>query len=117
MRQQQAGERAQRQPKRRRKKLHDLSGVGSVGITARGALDQYRFNCFMRDLLAERARDIFRCKGVLCINGQERTKFVFQGVHETVCYGPAATEWPAGVQPINQIVFIGRNLSRKVGRG
>lgn len=31
---------AQRQPKRRRKKLHDLSGVGSVGITARGALDK-----------------------------------------------------------------------------
>jgi hypothetical protein len=58
---------AQRQPKRRRKKLHDMSGVGSVGITARGALDKYRFNMFMRDLLGEKARDIFRSKGVLCI--------------------------------------------------
>lgn len=58
---------AQRQPKRRRKKLHDLSGVGSVGITARGALDKYRFNMFMGDLLGEKARDIFRSKGVLCI--------------------------------------------------
>eukprot|EP00887_Chlorella_sp_A99_P002601 scaffold6.g2601.t1 len=108
-----AGGAAQRQPKRRRKKLHDLSGVGSVGITARGPLDQYRFNMFMRDLLAERARDIFRCKGVLCVNGQEATKFVFQGVHETVCYGPAATGWPPGEQPVNQIVFIGRDLQRK----
>ena len=58
---------AARQPKRRRKKLHDLSGVGSVGITARGPLDKYRFNACVKDLLGERARDIFRCKGVLCI--------------------------------------------------
>jgi Cobalamin synthesis protein cobW C-terminal domain len=47
--------------------MHDLSGVGSVGITAYGPLDQYRFNMFMRDLLAEKARDIFRSKGVLCV--------------------------------------------------
>ncbi|EFN58314.1 hypothetical protein CHLNCDRAFT_142328 [Chlorella variabilis] len=104
---------SQRQPKRRRKKLHDLSGVGSVGITARGALDKYRFNMFMRDLLGEKARDIFRSKGVLCIKGQEAVKFVFQGVHETICFGPAASGWQAGEEPINQIVFIGRDLDRK----
>jgi len=102
-----------RQPKRRRKKLHDVSGVGSVGITARGPLDKYRFNAFMRDLLSERARDIFRCKGVLSVKGQEGTRFVFQGVHETVCFGPAATGWPTGEEPLNQIVFIGRNLVRR----
>ena len=104
---------AQRQPKRRRKRLHDVSGVGSVGITARGPLDKYRFNAFMRDLLSERARDIFRSKGVLSIKGQESTKFVFQGVHETVCFGPAASGWREGEVPLNQIVFIGRNLNRK----
>jgi G3E family GTPase len=48
--------------------LHDLSGVGSVGIVARGPLDEYRFNMFMRDLLAEKAKDIFRCKGVLAVH-------------------------------------------------
>lgn len=104
---------SQRQPKRRRRRLHDASGVGSVGITARGALDKYRFNAFMRDLLSERARDIFRSKGVLCIKDQENTKFVFQGVHETVCFGPAASGWPDEEEPINQIVFIGRSLNRK----
>lgn len=104
---------SQRQPKRRRKKLHDLSGVGSVGITARGPLDKYRFNMFMRDLLGEKARDIFRCKGMLCIKGQERTKFVFQGVHETICFGPAATGWREDEETVNQIVFIGRDLDRK----
>lgn len=57
-----------RRPKRRRKQLHDLSGVGSVGIVARGPLDEYRFNMFMRDLLAEKAKDIYRCKGVLAVH-------------------------------------------------
>jgi G3E family GTPase len=57
-----------RQPKRRRKQLHDLSGVGSVGIVARGALDEYRFNMFMKDLLQEKSKDIFRCKGVLAVH-------------------------------------------------
>lgn len=85
-----------------------------MGITARGALDKYRFNMFMRDLLGEKARDIFRSKGVLCIHGQEVTKFVFQGVHETICFGPAASGWQPGEAQINQVVFIGRNLDRKV---
>lgn len=57
-----------RQPKRKRKKLHDLSDISSVGITAWGPLDEFRFNMFMRDLLTERAKDIFRCKGVLTVH-------------------------------------------------
>lgn len=102
-----------RGPRKRRKKLHDLSGVGSVGIYARGALDKYRFNAFFRDLLSEKARDIFRSKGCLCIKGQESTRFVFQGVHETVCFGPSTTGWAPDEVPVNQIVFIGKNLDRE----
>jgi G3E family GTPase len=102
-----------KRPKRRRRRLHDQSGVGSVGITAPGPLDKFRFNMFMKDLLGEKARDIFRSKGVLCIKGQEKTKFVFQGVHETICFGPAASSWGEGEQPINQIVFIGRSLPKR----
>ncbi len=101
------------QPKKRTKKLHDLSGVGSVGIYARGPLDQYRFNCFFRDLLSEKSRDIFRSKGCLCIKGQETSKFVFQGVHETVCFGPTAEGWADNEDRCSQIVFIGRNLDRE----
>ncbi len=63
----------ERKPKRRRKKLHDLSDVSSVGITTHGQLDEYRFNMFMRDLLSEKAKDIFRCKGVLCVHVSNRT--------------------------------------------
>ena len=75
--------------------------------------DKYRFNAFMRDLLSEKARDIFRSKGCLCIKGQEALKFVFQGVHETVCFGPSTSGWAKDEQPVNQIVFIGRNLDRQ----
>ncbi|GLC70762.1 hypothetical protein PLESTF_001030600 [Pleodorina starrii] len=102
-----------RNPKRRAKRLHDLSDVSSVGIMARGTLDEYRFNMYMRDLLAEKAKDIFRCKGVLSVHGYGNTKFVFQGVHETICYGPAEQPWKPDEQRINQVVFIGRGLDRK----
>ncbi|KAF6264519.1 CobW/HypB/UreG, nucleotide-binding domain-containing protein [Scenedesmus sp. NREL 46B-D3] len=102
-----------RRPKRRRKQLHDLSGVGSVGIVARGPLDEYRFNMFMRDLLAEKAKDIFRCKGVLAVHSYGNQRFVFQGVHETICYGPSDKPWGENETRINQIVFIGRKLDRK----
>lgn len=101
-----------RRPKRRRKRLHDMSGVSSVGITAHGPLDPYRFNMFMKDILLEKGRDIMRCKGLLCIKGQEKTKFVFQGVHDTICFGPCSSTWAEG-ELVNQIVFIGKHLNRK----
>eukprot|EP01026_Neomeris_dumetosa_P053441 TRINITY_DN47707_c0_g2_i3.p1 TRINITY_DN47707_c0_g2~~TRINITY_DN47707_c0_g2_i3.p1 ORF type:complete len:379 (+),score=56.61 TRINITY_DN47707_c0_g2_i3:89-1225(+) len=77
------------QPKKRRKTLHDLSGVATVGITARGHLDKYRFDMFMKDLLTEKGTDIFRSKGVVAIKDHANAKFVFQGVHETFRYGRA----------------------------
>ena len=33
-----------RRPRRTHKKLHDLSDISSLSLTARGALDEYRFN-------------------------------------------------------------------------
>jgi G3E family GTPase len=38
---------------------------------------------------------------------------VFQGVHETICYGPSDKPWGEDEPRINQIVFIGRGLNRK----
>jgi hypothetical protein len=68
-----------RNPKRRAKRLHDLSDVSSVGIMARGALDEYRFNMYIRDLLSEKAKDIFRCKGVLSVH--------------VSCWGKGSADW------------------------
>lgn len=53
---------ADTRPAKKRKAHHDLSGISSIGVTAVGPLDEYRFNMYMRDLLTEKAKDIFRCK-------------------------------------------------------
>lgn len=51
-------------------------------------------------------------KGVLCINGQGRTKFVFQGVHEQINFGPSLESWKEDEVVTNKLVFIGRGLDR-----
>lgn len=96
-----------------RKKRHDLSGVSSVGIQAEGELDFNGLNGFMMRLLQANARDIYRSKGVLCFAGQGDAKFVFQGVHEQIHFGPSNAMWGADEPRINKMVFIGRKLDRE----
>ena len=74
-------------------KRHDLSMVSSCGISMEGLYDVTKFNVFMAALLQERAKDIYRSKGVLAFEGQGNQKFVFQGVHEQIDFGPASSEW------------------------
>ena len=64
------------------------------------------------DLLRERAADLYRTKGLLSFHGQGDTKFVFQGVHEQINFGPSKTPWAADEERINKFVFIGKNLNR-----
>jgi hypothetical protein len=49
----------------------------------------------------------------LVLQGYGNQRFVFQGVHETICYGPSDKPWGENETRINQIVFIGRKLDRK----
>ena len=95
-----------------RKKRHDLSGVSSVGIEAEGELDFNGLNGFMMRLLQANARDIYRSKGVLCFAGQGDAKFVFQGVHEQIHFGPSNATWGKDEPRVNKMVFIGRKLDR-----
>lgn len=67
----------------------------------------------MMDLLRERAADLYRTKGVLSFHGQGDVKFVFQGVHEQINFGPAQNPWKEGEARENKFVFIGKNLDRK----
>jgi len=97
--------------KKRLKKQHDLSGVGSVGLTLAGNLDSLKFNSFMSTLLQLHAQDIYRSKGVVALHG-ESDKFVFQGVHEQITFCPAKTQWEEGKERINKLVFIGKGLNR-----
>uniref|UniRef100_A0A7S3P7N2 CobW C-terminal domain-containing protein n=1 Tax=Amphora coffeiformis TaxID=265554 RepID=A0A7S3P7N2_9STRA len=92
---------------------HNLELVSSVGIKFKGHLHAQYFNLFMMDLLRERAADIYRSKGLLSFHGQGDTKFVFQGVHEQINFGPAKESWKAGEERINKFVFIGKNLNRE----
>jgi len=94
-------------------KVHDLSMVSSCGISVEGFLDVPKFNMFMAELLQARAADLYRTKGVLSFAGQGAQKFVFQGVHEQIDFGPAQTEWGKDEPRVSKLVFIGRNLDRK----
>jgi G3E family GTPase len=91
---------------------HNLELVSSVGITFTGNLHAQWFNMFMMDLLRERAADIYRSKGLLSFHGQGDTKFVFQGVHEQINFGPSKEPWKADEERMNKFVFIGKNLDR-----
>jgi len=99
-------------PPKKAKMVHDLSMVSSCGIQITGNFDVVKFNTFMGTLLAERAKDIYRSKGVLAFEGQGDQKFVFQGVHEQIDFGPASSKWEPDEVRVNKIVFIGRNLVR-----
>ncbi len=93
------------------KKIHNLEMVQSVGVQFKGNLHAQWFNMFMMDLLKERAADLYRTKGLLSFHGQGDTKFVFQGVHEQINFGPAKEPWKEGEERINKFVFIGKNLN------
>jgi len=95
------------------KKIHNLELVQSVGIKFKGNLQAQYFNMFMMDLLRERAADLYRTKGLLSFHGQGDTKFVFQGVHEQINFGPSEHPWKEGEDRENKFVFIGKNLDRK----
>jgi len=92
---------------------HNLDLVSSVGITFKGSLHAQWFNMFMMDLLRERAADIYRSKGLLSFHGQGDTKFVFQGVHEQINFGPSKEPWNPNEERVNKFVFIGKNLNRE----
>lgn len=91
---------------------HNSDLVQSVGVQFSGNLHAQWFNMFMMDLLRERAADLYRTKGLLSFHGQGDTKFVFQGVHEQINFGPAEKPWAEGEERINKFVFIGKSLDR-----
>ena len=97
-------------PNKKVKKVHNLSLVSSVGFTIEGMLDVGTFNTFMSTLLQERAADLYRTKGVLSFADQGDVKFVFQGVHEQINFGPSDVCWAEGEERLTKMVFIGKNL-------
>ncbi|WP_099021173.1 CobW family GTP-binding protein [Mycolicibacterium palauense] len=88
---------------------HDQT-VTSVGLQIDGDLDIDRLNAWLGDLLGYRGDDIFRSKGILALEGQER-QYVFQGVH-MLFDDTEGRAWSPDESRTNRMVFIGRNLDR-----
>ncbi|KAL6180943.1 hypothetical protein ACLB2K_047601 [Fragaria x ananassa] len=87
--------------------VHD-STVSSVSIVAEGTLDLDEVDDWLERLIEEKGEDLYRMKGVLCVNGSDQ-RYVFQGVHSTLDGCPGGT-WGPEEKKINKLVFIGRNL-------
>jgi G3E family GTPase len=88
---------------------HDLT-VTSVGLEIEGSFDSEKLNNWLSNLLRTKGVDIFRSKGILAIDGNDK-RFVFQGVH-MLLDGEHDRAWGADEQRLNRAVFIGRNLDR-----
>ncbi|GAB4372856.1 MAG: GTP-binding protein [Elainellaceae cyanobacterium] len=86
---------------------HDES-VYAVSIAEPGVVNGDRFNRWLYQLVQERGTDIFRMKGILDVDAEDR-RFVFQGVH-MLLDGRPGRPWKPGEVRKNELVFIGRNL-------
>jgi G3E family GTPase len=83
--------------------------VASVGLRADGDLDRVAFYRWVGALVQDRGPDLFRMKGILSFEGEER-RYVFQGVHMLVGGMP---DRPWGEEPRrSELVVIGRELDR-----
>lgn len=86
---------------------HDET-VKAIGIVEPGAVDGQKLNQWIGELLQTQGPDIFRMKGILNIEGENR-RFVFQGVH-MLFDGRPDRPWKSTESRRNELVFIGRNL-------
>ena len=89
---------------------HDQS-VYSVSISDAGSVHGHRLTSWLNRLVQERGRDIFRIKGILNLDSEDR-RFVFQGVH-MLLDGRPGRPWEKGELRRNEIVFIGRDLEEQ----
>ena len=90
---------------------HD-DDVSSVGIEFTAPLNLEKFQKWMSELLQVHGPDIFRSKGILNFFGTDN-RIVFQGVHMLFDAQPDRP-WKIDEEKRNQLIFIGRNLDRKM---
>lgn len=89
---------------------HHDEQVESVGVQVSGTLDRERFNKWFGALIQEHGDNLYRCKGILNVGGDN--KVVVQTVHRIVEV-TTGSAWADGTRQ-NQIVFIGRDLNRAI---
>lgn len=87
---------------------HDQS-IASVAIANQGMVNGDRLNRWLNQLVQAIGPDIFRMKGILNVDDEDR-RFVFQGVHMTLD-GRPGKPWQPHETKTNELIFIGRNLN------
>lgn len=98
-------------PFRPQQSRHD-TGVATFAVALEGkplVLD--RFMQVMNSIRFERAVDLYRYKGVVCVKEPSGAvkRAVLQGVHDMCMFEPRGA-WPSDAELKSEIVFIGRNL-------
>jgi G3E family GTPase len=89
---------------------HHDEDIQSVGCELAGDIDQGSFNTWFGQLIQTKGDDIFRCKGILSVNGRDH-RVVVQTVHR-VSEVTSGAKWEAGDTHVSKIVFIGKGLDR-----
>ena len=90
---------------------HD-DGITSVALLESAPIDAEKLNEWIAKLLQTQGQDIFRMKGILNVEGSDH-RYVFQGVH-MLFDGKVDRLWKAQEQRKSELVFIGRNLDRRM---
>jgi G3E family GTPase len=75
-------------------------------------LDMQKIEAFLSLLVQTYGVDMLRYKGVLNVEGQDQ-RMIFQGVH-MLMGGTPGKPWAAGETRESKMVFIGRNLPKKI---
>ena len=75
-------------------------------------LDMEKIEAFLSLLIQTYGADMLRYKGVLNIEGQDN-RMIFQGVHMLMGGSPGKA-WLPGEARESKMVFIGRNLPKKI---
>ncbi len=83
-------------------------GVGAVSLIEDAPLDRERLDMWLQWLAAQRARDLYRIKGILNVAGDDH-RWVIHGVHRIVD-GTRDRAWDHGETRQTRLVLIGRNL-------
>jgi G3E family GTPase len=92
---------------------HD-DAVGSVALVEERPMDLEKLGRWLSDLVAERGPDLFRMKGIIQLQGEER-RYVFQSVH-MLLDGDFDRPWKAAEPRRTELVIIGRNLDAEALR-
>jgi G3E family GTPase len=81
--------------------------VSSVAVELPGFFDLAKINAWMEVFLQIKGIDLYRIKGVVGLSGED-CRFVFQGVH--MMFGSEQGKPWGDEEPLNRIVFIGKDL-------